>query len=105
MIGGISAVSGGFGIQTMSGASARMPPAAKMASLFNKIDTNGTGSITQSQFAQAFNTMQPTAGFRSMGADAVFSTLDPYNSGSVSQSNFVAGMTSLMAQFRSGSSS
>ena len=45
MIGGVSGASGGYGIQTMSGASARMPPAAKMASLFNKIDTSGSGSI------------------------------------------------------------
>lgn len=103
MIGGISGVSGGYGIQTMAGASARMPPEAKMTSLFNKIDTSGSGSISKSQFVRAFNTMRPTAGFRAMGADAVFSALDPYNSGSVSQSNFVSGMTSLMAQFRSGS--
>lgn len=103
MVGGVSGVSGGYGIQTMSGASARMPPAAKMTSLFNKIDRSGSGSITKSQFFQAFNTMRPTAGFKAMGADAVFSALDPYNSGSVSQSNFVAGMTNLMAQFRSGS--
>jgi Ca2+-binding EF-hand superfamily protein len=85
----------------MSGASARMPPAQKMASLFSQIDTNNTGSISKSQFMQAFQTMKPTAGFRAMGADAVFQALDPSNSGTVSKQNFVQGMTQLMAQFRS----
>ncbi len=37
MIGGISGMSGGYGVKTMSGASARMPAAGKMANLFNQI--------------------------------------------------------------------
>jgi hypothetical protein len=48
--------------------------------------------------------MQPTAGFRAMGAAAVFQALDPSNSGSVTKQAFVQGMTQLMAQFRTGAS-
>lgn len=79
-----------------------MPPAQKMASLFAKIDTSGSGSITQNQFTQAFQTMKPTAGFRAMGASAVFQALGPSSSGTVSKQDFIQGMTQLMSQFRAG---
>jgi Ca2+-binding EF-hand superfamily protein len=98
---GISGISGSHSPQAMSGASARMAPTPKMANLFDKIDTSGSGTITKSQFLEAFKTMKPTAGFRAMGADAVFRTLDPNNTGTVAKQNFVQGMTQLMAQFRS----
>ncbi|MGO9673170.1 MAG: hypothetical protein ACLPSF_03205 [Methylocella sp.] len=99
---GISGVGGSYSPQALSGASARMPPAQKMASLFSQIDASGSGSITQSQFTQAFQTMKPTAGFRAMGASAVFQALNPSSAGTVSQQNFVQGMTQLMAQLRNG---
>ncbi|MGD0633260.1 MAG: EF-hand domain-containing protein [Beijerinckiaceae bacterium] len=76
-----------------------------MATLFSQIDTAGTGSITQSQFNQAFQSTNPPAGFRAMGASAVFQSLNPSSSGTVSQQNFVQGMTQLMAQVRSGNAS
>ena len=96
----VSGVGGAHAPQTMSGASAPMSPTQKMATTFAKIDSSGTGSITKSQFASAFQTMNPTAGFRAMGAAAVFQTLDPGGSGSVSKQDFVHGMTQLMSQFR-----
>lgn len=99
---GISGVGGSYSPQAMSSASARMPPAQKMANLFSQIDTSGSGPITQSQFTQAFQAMKPTAGFRAMGASAVFQALNPNSSGIVSQQNFVQGMTQLMTQFRNG---
>jgi hypothetical protein len=43
-----------------------------MANLFSRIDTSGSGSITQSQFTQTFQNMKRPAGFRAMGASAVF---------------------------------
>jgi Ca2+-binding EF-hand superfamily protein len=98
---GVSGIGGSYAPQAMSGASARMPPTQKMATLFSKIDTSGAGSITKSQFAQAFQTMKPTAGFRAMGADAVFQSLNPSASGTVSEQDFIQGMTQLMTQFRS----
>jgi len=101
----ISGTVGSYSPQAMTGASARMPPAQKMASLFSKIDASGAGSITRSQFTQAFQTMKPTAGFRAMGADAVYQALNPGGAGTVSKQNFVQGMTQLMAQFRSSSAS
>lgn len=101
---GISGIAGSYAPQAMSGASARMAPTPKMANLFDKIDTSGSGTITKSQFLEAFQTMKPTAGFRAMGADAVFRTLDPNNSGTVSKQAFVQGMTQLMAQFRAAGS-
>lgn len=100
MISGISGAYGAGAYQGVTGASAKMPPSGKMASLFSKIDTDNDGTINKSQFLQAFQTMKPTAGFRAMGADAVYGSLNQNASGQVSQQDFVQGMTSLMAQFR-----
>jgi len=86
--------------QVWSGASVRMPPQQKMANLFDKIDTVGSGSITETQLAQAFSSMRPPAGFRAMGSDALFAKLDPKGTGSVSKADFVQTMTSMMAQLR-----
>lgn len=82
--------------QAMSGASMRMPPQQKMSNLFQMIDTAGAGSITKSQFEQAFNNMNTPAAFKAMGVEAAFAKLDPTNSGSVSKQDFIAGMKSIM---------
>ena len=95
------AISGmGNAVQAMTGASVRMPPAQKMSNLFSQIDTSNSGSITKSQFQQAFNALNPPSGFKAMGADAVFSKLEANNSGTVSKQEFVSGMTQMMAQVR-----
>jgi hypothetical protein len=101
----VSGVGGGYAPQVTSGASMRAPPAQKMSNLFNKIDTAGTGSITRSQFFQAFQTMRTPASFKAAGASAVFAALDPTGSGSVAKQAFVQGMTNLMTQFRAAGSS
>ncbi len=95
----ISGAAGGAA-QVWSGASARMPPQQKMSKLFDQIDTTGSGTITKAQFEEAFQTMNPPAAFKLLGADAVFAKLDPNGTGSVSKSDFVSGMTSLMSQAR-----
>ena len=82
--------------QAMSGASMRMPPQQKMSNLFQLIDTAGTGSITKSQFEQAFNNMNPPAAFKAIGMDAAFARLDPTGSGKVSKEDFIAGMKAMM---------
>jgi hypothetical protein len=48
----VAAIGSSSEFQAMSGASASMPPVQKMTSLYNQIDTSGTGSITQDQFNQ-----------------------------------------------------
>jgi EF-hand domain pair len=96
----IAAVGGTGGLQAMSGASAGMPPQQKMTSLYNKIDTSGSGSITQQQFTQAFQMFNPPPVFQQQGAGAIFSTLDPSGTGSVSKQDFINGMTSLMVSLR-----
>lgn len=83
-----------------SGASAPMSPTQKMSNLFDQIDASGSGSISQSQFAQAFQAMDPPASFQAAGADAVWSKLDPTGSGTVSKEDFVTGMTAMMKQLR-----
>ncbi len=88
----------------VSGASMRASPQEKMTNLYNQIDTSGGGSISQAQFAQAFQTMNPPSAFQRAGADAVWSQLDPSGSGQVSQQGFVSGMKSLMVQLRRGGS-
>lgn len=86
--------------QIWSGASAPMSPTQKMTNLFDSIDTSGSGTISQSQFNQAFQTMGPPASFQSAGATAVWNQLDPNGTGSVSKQDFVKGMTAMMQQLR-----
>ena len=88
--------------QVWTGASMRMPPAQKMAALFDKIDTSGSGTMTKAQFEQAFQTASPPKGFQNMGADAIWAKLDPNGTGSVSKQDFVSDMTTLMSQMRQG---
>ena len=77
---------GSTGMSSMvSGASMSMPPQQKMSNLYSQIDTTGAGSVTPSQFDQAFQTMNPPAVFRAAGSTAVWSALDPSGSVQVSQ--------------------
>jgi hypothetical protein len=96
----ISGVSAAGGLHSVSGASSSGPPQQKMSSLFDSIDTSGSGSITQAQFDQAFQSKNPPAVFQKQGADALFASLDPNGTGSVSKQDFVAGMSKLMASLR-----
>jgi hypothetical protein len=96
----VSGVSASSGLHAMSGASSSGPPQQKMSSLFDSIDTSGSGSITQAQFEQAFQSKNPPAVFQNQGADAIFSQLDPGGTGSVSKSDFVSKMSQLMASLR-----
>jgi hypothetical protein len=100
----ISGVSSSSGLHAVSGASSGAPPQQKMSSLFDSIDTSGSGSITQSQFEQAFQTKNPPAVFQQQGADAIFASLDPTGTGSVSKQDFVSTMSGLMASLRAGGS-
>ena len=77
-----------------------MSPTQKMSNLFDQIDTSGAGTISKSQFEQAFQTMNPPGSVQAAGADAVWSKLDPNGTGSVSKQSFVSGMTTTMAQLR-----
>lgn len=97
----VSGIPVAAGLQAMSGASAGMPPQQKMTSLYNNIDSGGSGSITQQQFNQAFQTFNPPPVFQRRGADAIFAALDPNGTGSVSKQDFVSGMSSLMVSLRS----
>ncbi|HTH16513.1 MAG TPA: EF-hand domain-containing protein [Magnetospirillum sp.] len=77
-----------------------MPPQQKMSNLFDNIDSSGSGSISQAQFDQAFQNMNPPAGIKAQGADAIWSQLDPSGTGSVSKSDFVSTMKNVMAASR-----
>ncbi len=96
----ISGVGGSGALHAMSGASAGTPPQQKMTNLFNAIDTSGSGSITQAQFNQAFQSLNPPGVFAQRGANAIFAALDPNGTGSVSKQDFVSGMSQLMASLR-----
>ncbi len=96
----ISGIGAAGGMHAISGASSSGPPQQKMSSLFNSIDTSGSGSITQSQFEQAFQSKNPPGVFQKQGADAIFAALDPNGTGSVSKQDFVSTMSKLMASLR-----
>ena len=85
-----------------AGASYPMTPSKKMSNLFDQISPSGSDSINQSQFQQAFKSMNPPPSFQAAGANAVWSQLDPNGTGSVSKQDFVSGMSSLMKQLRGG---
>jgi hypothetical protein len=99
----ISGISSSSGLHAVSGASFGAPPQQKMSNLFDSIDTGGSGSITQPQFEQAFQTKNPPAVFQNQGADAIFASLDPTGTGSVSKQDFVSTMSQLMASLRADS--
>ena len=96
----IASAGAGSASEIWSGASAPMAPAQKMSNLFDAIDPSGSGTINQSQFDQAFQTMNPPASFQSAGAASVWGKLDPTGSGTVSKQDFVNGMTAMMKQLR-----
>jgi hypothetical protein len=96
----ISGVADSSMLHVMSGASTGTPPQQKMTNLFNQIDSNGSGSISQDQFDQAFQALNPPNVFKQQGPDAIFAALDPSGSGSVSKSDFVSGMSQLMVSLR-----
>lgn len=100
----ISGLGSATGMHAVSGASSGSPPQQKMSNLFDSIDTSGSGSITQAQFEQAFQSQNPPAVFQQQGADAIFSALDPTGSGKVSKQDFVSGMSKLMASLRAENS-
>jgi Ca2+-binding EF-hand superfamily protein len=101
----VTGISASSGLHAVSGASTAGPPQQKMSDLFSSIDTSGSGSITQAQFDQAFQTKNPPAVFQNQGANAIFSALDPNGTGSVSRQDFVSGMSKLMVSLRADSSS
>jgi Ca2+-binding EF-hand superfamily protein len=102
MVSSVYGAGGAGGYSAMSGASSRMPPQQKMTNLFDKIDTDKSGSITKSELSNAFKTQKPPEVFQKAGVDNVWSALDPNNTGSVSKSDFVSGMKSLMVSLRQG---
>jgi len=96
----VAAVGGSAIPDIMSGASTSMPPNQKMSALFGNIDTSNTGSINQTQFDQAFQTLNPPPVFQAQGSTAIWNALDPNGTGSVSSSDFVNTMKNLMVQLR-----
>ena len=96
----ISGIASASALNAVSGASAGAPPQQKMSNLFDSIDTAGSGSITQAQFEQAFQTRNPPAVFQKQGADAIWAALDPSGSGTVSKQDFVSTMSNLMVSLR-----
>jgi hypothetical protein len=97
----ISGVGGARSAEAWSGASSRTTPTDKFASLFDKLDTTDSGTVSKDQFTSAFSSLKMPASFRKAGADTVFSQLDPNNTGAVSKQSFVDGMMSLMKSMRS----
>ena len=73
----------------------QQPAHQKMSQLFDMIDASGSGSISKTQFQQAFQAMNPPAKFQAMGADQIWAKLDSSGTGSVSRQDFVSTMKGL----------
>ncbi|MBI3795209.1 MAG: EF-hand domain-containing protein [Nitrospinae bacterium] len=77
--------------QVVSGASGRGPGYQTLSQAFKQIDSTGAGSITKAQFESAFSSLKMPKALQAMGADAIFTKLDPNNKGSVSKNEFIDG--------------
>ena len=72
-----------------SGANAAGSSPSQIAqNIFSQIDSNGDGSISQTELEQAVT----AAGGTTQGADALFAQLDPNNTGSVTEQQFVQAL-------------
>ncbi len=81
----------GYQAQGWPGASSAQPGGQLAQNLFSQIDSNGDGSISQSELEQAIT----AAGGTKAGADALYAKLDPNGTGSVSEQQFAQGLASL----------
>jgi Ca2+-binding EF-hand superfamily protein len=81
----------GYQAQGWPGASSAQPGGQLAQNLFSQIDTNGDGSISQSELEQAVT----AAGGSKAGADALYAKLDPNGTGSVSEQQFAQGLANL----------
>ncbi len=77
-------------------------PQQKLASMFQKIDTEGKGSITKAQFEQVFSKLDTPPALKAMGAEETFKKLDAKGTGVVSKDEFIKGMESVIEQAKSG---
>jgi hypothetical protein len=82
----------------VSGKGGQVSSHQKINSLFQKIDSSGSGRITKAQFEQAFNKLGLPSSIQDIGQDAAFRKLDPSGTGSVSKQDFIRGMQVLMTQ-------
>jgi hypothetical protein len=87
--------------------------AHRFTRMFDSIDTSGSGSITETQFDQAFANVDLTSGQTitkvanvtlpkpfGQSAPAVWSQIDPTNTGTLTEQQFVTGMNSLLINIR-----
>jgi Ca2+-binding EF-hand superfamily protein len=81
----------GYQAQGWPGASSAQPGGQLAQNLFSQIDSNGDGSISQSELEQAVT----AAGGTKAGADALYAKLDPNGTGSVSEQQFAQGLANL----------
>jgi len=78
----------GFQARGWPGAPGAASPGGLVQSLFNEIDTSGSGSITKSDLETAVT----AAGGTTTAADALYAQLDPNNTGSVSEQQFAQAL-------------
>src|SRR5579859_3315406 len=67
-----------------------------LGSAFDSIDRGATGVITQTEFEQAFASLDLPSGIAAQGADAIFAQLDPNGTGRVLRDDFISGMDQLL---------
>jgi len=72
-------------------------PHKKISSLYQQIDSSGSGRITKAQFEQAFNKLNLPESVKGLGQEAAFNKLDPNGTGTVSKQDFIRGMETLMS--------
>src|ERR1700722_20205516 len=82
----------GYQAQGWPGASSTQPGGQLAQNLFSQIDSNGDGSISQSELEQAVT----KAGGTKAAADAFYAKLDPNGTGSVSEHQFAHGLSQSM---------
>ena len=93
---GTSNLNAAYKTQSPIGANAPTATQQRLGNLFQQIDMYSTGSISKSQFEQAFNRINLPAPVKELGADAVLSKIAPDNAEIITKKEFVSGLESIM---------
>jgi Ca2+-binding EF-hand superfamily protein len=101
----ISALSNNRTVHSISGANFSTTSAKKASSLFDQMDPTGTGSVSRSQFARSFKSLNLPDGIKGLGANTVFSSLDTGGKGAIGKKEFSSGMMKLLSTLNAAKTS
>jgi len=76
--------------------------AARLADAIVANTPSDSNDVTQTEFQQAFDSLDLPPQVKALGADAIFATLDPENTGRVGKSDLIGGLAALATRAPGG---